>query len=120
MWPTCNFSNNQDDAATIIAWLILESIGEPLQIFDENLQANYGNLERILNRDDVKHNPVSVISIAGPGHKGKSFLINHFIRWLQSGQQVCTWQVLSPNSFVCHPLSVHYQQLSIVRINTYQ
>ncbi|KAH9389560.1 putative RING-H2 finger protein [Tyrophagus putrescentiae] len=34
--------------------------------------------------DDVRNRPVVMISITGPFRKGKSFLLNHFLRYLQA------------------------------------
>lgn len=43
---------------------------------------NEENLKKILHREDVQDKPVVVLSIAGPLRKGKSFLLNFCIRYL--------------------------------------
>jgi len=44
-------------------------------------------LKRIVMQDDVKDRQVVVVSVAGAFRKGKSFMLNFFIRFLQS--KVC-------------------------------
>lgn len=59
--------------------------GEAIQIVTpENHQFNLelNNLKQILEADEIKDRNVAVISIAGAFRKGKSFLLNFFIRYL--------------------------------------
>lgn len=49
---------------------------------------NDAALEKILLRPDVCDRKVAVISVAGAFRKGKSFLLNFFLRFLQSNDRV--------------------------------
>jgi len=48
-------------------------------------------LESVLLRDDVAGRKVAVISVAGAFRKGKSFLLNFFLRFLQGDRQQDRW-----------------------------
>jgi len=54
---------------------------------DHTFSLNVEGLKRILMQDDVKDRQVVVVSVAGAFRKGKSFMLNFFIRFLQS--KVC-------------------------------
>jgi len=72
---------------------IVESLknmrGEAVQIMSVNkdqksFTLNEKALTDILTKDDVKDKPAVVISVAGAFRKGKSFLLNFFLRFLQN------------------------------------
>jgi len=42
-------------------------------------------LNEILNKDDIRDKPICIISVAGAFRKGKSFLLNFMLRYLQAG-----------------------------------
>lgn len=48
-----------------------------------SFELSVGDLERILLGENVKDREVAVISIAGAFRKGKSFLLNFFLKYLQ-------------------------------------
>ena len=52
---------------------------------DHNFELDEIALEKVLLRDDIKDLPVAVVSVAGAFRKGKSFLLDFFIRYLRSG-----------------------------------
>lgn len=52
---------------------------------DHSLELDEEALERILLADQVKDKPVVVVSVAGAFRKGKSFLLDFFIRYMRSG-----------------------------------
>ncbi|XP_077499343.1 atlastin-like [Amblyomma americanum] len=57
-----------------------------LQVTSEKtIELNEDALTGILMADDVKDLPVVVISIAGAFRKGKSFILNFFLRYLRNG-----------------------------------
>ena len=60
--------------------------GEPLQVVKINgdgaVELLKENLMKLLHRQDVRDKPIAVVSVAGPFRKGKSFLLNFFIRYL--------------------------------------
>ena len=59
--------------------------GRPIQVVkvvDNSFELDEGNLLSILGLPAVKDKPVVVLSVAGAFRKGKSFLLNFFIRYL--------------------------------------
>lgn len=60
-------------------------VAGPIQIVtpvNHTLHLELDNLKRILEADNVKDRHVVVLSIAGAFRKGKSFLLNFFVRYL--------------------------------------
>lgn len=49
---------------------------------DNKFRLNINNLRDILLQDDIKHREIVAVSIAGAFRKGKSFLLNFFLRYL--------------------------------------
>lgn len=67
--------------------------GSPVQVVkvvDNSFELDEENLLSILSRPDVKNKPVVVVSVAGAFRKGKSFLLNFFIRYLD---HICSSKV---------------------------
>lgn len=61
-----------------------------VQIDDEEkntFSLNTTRFEDILSRPDVKDRSLVIISIAGPVRKGKSFMMNFFLRYMKA--KVC-------------------------------
>jgi len=61
--------------------------GQPLQIIeisdeDHSFKLNEEALNKILSNDKVKDLPVCVVSVAGAFRRGKSFLLDFFLRYL--------------------------------------
>ncbi|CAG2111520.1 unnamed protein product, partial [Medioppia subpectinata] len=52
---------------------------------DSEFELDLEALSSILLRDSIRDKPVVVVSIAGDFRKGKSFMLNFFLRYLQSG-----------------------------------
>jgi len=52
---------------------------------EHNFELDDIALEKVLLREDIKDLPVAVVSVAGAFRKGKSFLLDFFIRYLRSG-----------------------------------
>jgi len=74
--------------------LIVRMAGEdrPVQIVkidDESETHNFildeDALNEILNKDEIKDKPICIISVAGAFRKGKSFLLNFMLRYLEAG-----------------------------------
>ncbi|CAG2102745.1 unnamed protein product [Medioppia subpectinata] len=63
--------------------------GAPIQVLkvsdERRFELDLDALESILLRDTIRDKPVVVVSIAGDFRKGKSFMLNFFLRYLQSG-----------------------------------
>lgn len=62
---------------------------EPIQIVKVNEEAHTfrlseEDLTRIILQDNVKHRDVVIVSVAGAFRKGKSFLLDFFLRYLYS------------------------------------
>lgn len=47
-----------------------------------NINFNEAQLDGILNREEIRDRKVVVVSIVGPFRKGKSFLLDYFLRFL--------------------------------------
>lgn len=66
-------------------------VGEAIQIVNSNdndehsFELNTAALEKVLLQDEIKDLPVAVVSIAGAFRKGKSFMLDFFLRYLKSG-----------------------------------
>jgi len=60
-----------------------------VKIDDESEEHNFildeNALNDILNKDNIKDKPVCIISVAGAFRKGKSFLLNFMLRYLENG-----------------------------------
>lgn len=60
-----------------------------VKIDDESEEHNFildeDALNDILNKDNIKDKPVCIISVAGAFRKGKSFLLNFMLRYLENG-----------------------------------
>ena len=61
----------------------------------KEFELNEDGLNSILNHEKAKDKPVVVISIAGDFRKGKSFMLNFFLRYLKAAEQGRTKQWLS-------------------------
>ncbi|XP_005104155.1 atlastin isoform X2 [Aplysia californica] len=63
--------------------------GEPVQIVvatdNHQFELDEEALEQILLRSDVKDKNVAIVSVAGSFRKGKSFLLDFFLRYLSAG-----------------------------------
>nr|XP_046917719.1 atlastin-3-like isoform X2 [Dermatophagoides farinae] len=63
-------------------------IGQPIQIVkvtdERKFELDVDALGSILLRDSIRDTPVVVVSIAGDFRKGKSFMLNHFLGYLQA------------------------------------
>jgi len=53
----------------------------------KEFELNEEGLESILNHEKAKDKPVVVVSIAGDFRKGKSFMLNFFLRYLKAAEQ---------------------------------
>ncbi|XP_055309693.1 atlastin-like [Sitodiplosis mosellana] len=56
---------------------------------DHCFQLKLNDLESILNADDIKDRRIVVVSIAGAFRKGKSFLMNFFLKYLYAQYKKC-------------------------------
>jgi len=71
--------------------VVTPSGDRPVQIVkidDENEAHNFildeDALNEILNRDEIRDKPICIISVAGAFRKGKSFLLNFMLRYLEN------------------------------------
>jgi atlastin len=51
---------------------------------DHTFTLNEKALQKILMQESVKDKPVVILAVAGAFRKGKSFILNFFIRYLQA------------------------------------
>jgi atlastin len=62
--------------------------GQPLSVVeakdDHTFELNIENLESVLLRPEVRDRHVVVLSVAGAFRKGKSFLLDFFLRYLNA------------------------------------
>ena len=52
------------------------------------LKLNEENLKRVMLHPQVKDKPVVIVSVAGEFRTGKSFLLNIFLKYLESGVRI--------------------------------
>jgi len=52
---------------------------------EHNFELDVEALESVLLQEDIKNLPVAIVSVAGAFRKGKSFILDFFIRYLRSG-----------------------------------
>jgi atlastin len=68
-------------------------IGQPLQVVnvndDHTFELSEGELEKVLLDPRVRDSKVVVLSVAGAFRKGKSFLLNFCLRYLQAEVSLC-------------------------------
>jgi len=55
-----------------------------LQLTDKGYILNFNELEKILLADHVKDTFITIVSVAGAYRKGKSFLLNYILRYMES------------------------------------
>lgn len=80
---------------SLISWILLflcflgslfaEDLDTAIQIVtpvDHKFQLELEDLKRVLEVDEIKDRHVVVVSIAGEYRKGKSFLLNFFLKYL--------------------------------------
>lgn len=74
--------------AAVTASRTIRPAGQPLQVVivsdDHTFEINDSDLEKVLLDPRVKDNKVVVLSVAGAFRKGKSFLLNFCLRYLQA------------------------------------
>lgn len=51
---------------------------------NHSFRLELNDLKKLLEADDIKDRKVVVVSIAGPLRKGKSFLLNFFVKYLDA------------------------------------
>ncbi|XP_064456874.1 atlastin-1-like [Ornithodoros turicata] len=69
--------------------MVLKNGPQPIVIHDaanNTFTLDENALRRILLHDDVKDKPVAVVSVAGEMRKGKSFMLNLFLRYMRHRQ----------------------------------
>lgn len=98
--------------------------GRPIQIVlakdDHTFELDERALEEVLYQDRVKDKNVVVISVAGAFRKGKSFLLDFFLRYLRAEVQFfpLLLHVLLLNLFH-HLLNEFYKKLNLCSITQY-
>lgn len=69
------------------------NLARPVQIIshteNHSFQLELNDLKQILEADAIKNRDVVVVSIAGAFRKGKSFLLNFFLRYLDAEVRTC-------------------------------
>lgn len=67
--------------------------GHPVQIVsvqdDHTFELDEENLDSILLRPEVQSKKAVVVSVAGAFRKGKSFLLDFFLRYINADVSVC-------------------------------
>ena len=71
----------------------IQDSGRPIQIVvshsDHTFELDEDALANILLQDEVKDRSVVVVSVAGAFRKGKSFLLDFFLRYMNSKVYIC-------------------------------
>jgi atlastin len=57
---------------------------------EHNFELDEKALAQVLLRDDIKDLPVAVVSVAGAFRKGKSFMLDFFLRYLRASVRTHT------------------------------
>lgn len=69
-------------------WLVHNMEGKPIQIVlakeDHTFELDEEALASIVCNENVRDKPIAVISVAGAFRKGKSFLLDFFLRYLKA------------------------------------
>lgn len=81
----------------------------PVQIIlsddEHNFELDEIALEKILLQEDIKDLPVAVVSVAGAFRKGKSFILDFFLRYLNA--EVMTGYSVRPVQLRAYLMFIH-------------
>lgn len=72
----------------------MDNLPKAIQIvrpINHSFESNLNDLERILGRDDINNRYIVVVSIAGAFRKGKSFVMNFFLKYLYAQVILTKW-----------------------------
>lgn len=84
-----DFRLQEADSTSESSLLDSECAIQIINLNDETkeFELNEEGLSSILNHEKAKDKPVVVISIAGDFRKGKSFMLNFFLRYLKAAEE---------------------------------
>ena len=82
------------------------NFGRPISIWElssnetqNNFVFNSQEFENILQHEDVIRRKISVISIMGAFRKGKSFLLDYFLRYMYTNVSSLSFTIVLPNKY---------------------
>lgn len=82
MYNAISITDQQNHDHPLVIIHIAEEVKDGKTVHE--LKLNKDNLKKIMLHPDVENNAVMIVAIAGAFRKGKSFLLDFFIKYLEA------------------------------------